>query len=116
MSRSHAVMLAVLTVILVGCTTTRRYSEDFSLQTPVKIELGKPGAPAGPIRLRSGQMMNAVFCCPSLELRDGHGTVVREFAEHTPGQRLDVPAGTYSLVGHDPEGKECVLQLKITSE
>lgn len=110
------VLCASLAVVIVGCTTARRDSGTLSLQTPVKIELGTPGSPVGPIRLRSGQMMGEVRCCPGLELRDKHGTVVREFDEYTPGQRLAVPAGRYSLVGYDPAGKECVLLLEVTEK
>ena len=110
MSRYRAIALAVLTVTILGCAMVP------SLQTPIKLELGEPGSPAGPIRLRSGQMMDEVRCCPGLELRDGQGTVVREFDEYTSGQRLAVPAGHYSLVGHDPFGKECVLLIEITEK
>jgi hypothetical protein len=109
-------LCASLAVTIAGCTMARRDSEGPSLQTPIKLELGAPGAPAGPIRLRSGQMMGEVRCCPGLHLRDGRGTVIREFDEYTRGQRLAVPAGRYSLVGYDPAGKECVLLLEVTEK
>jgi hypothetical protein len=116
MNRIRVLMLTLLVATVVGCTSTRQAADNASLQTPIKLELGEPGSPAGPIRLRSGQMMDEVHCCPGLYLRDGRGTVIREFDEYTSGQRLVVPAGHYSLVGYDPSGKECVLLLEITKE
>ena len=79
--------------------------------------LGKAGGPArGPVKLRSGQAFIPPRCCPPLELRDAKGNAAQEFDVTAGEQRLAVPAGAYSLVGHDPGGEECVLRLEVTNE
>jgi hypothetical protein len=61
-------------------------------------------------------MIDPPFCCPPLELRDASGHVVQEFDVTAGQQRLEAPAGAYSLVGHDPAGEECVVQVEVTGE
>jgi len=117
MNRYYTVMLALLAVTIVGCTGLRKNESDVSLDTPLKIALGEPGGAArGPIRIRSGQKIIRPFCCPPLEFRDSAGNVVHDF--YGDGKTLSIVAapGSYSLVGHNPGGKECVLLLEVISK
>jgi len=114
MNRYHAFMLTALVVTVVGCTSTPQDVDNTSLQTPMKVELGAPGSPLGPIRIRSGQLIALPPCCPPVELRDANGRVVRELEYTRRPQPLVAHTGTYSIVGHDPGGEECVLRLEVT--
>lgn len=116
MNRYHAFMLTVLAVTIVGCTSTRQDVDDALLHTPMKVELGAPGSPLGPTRIRSGQLIVLPQCCPPVELRDANSKAVREFEYSRRPQPLVARPGTYSIVGHDPGGDECVLRLEVTSE
>ena len=116
MKYSQALMLSMLFVTIAGCKSTQPSFEDASTQTPMTVKLGKPGSAHSLIRIRSGQMFVPPRCCPPLELRDPNGEVVQEFDSTSRQQRLVAPAGTYSLVGHDPGGKERVAQLEVANE
>ena len=116
MNRYYAFMQAALVVTVVGCTSTRQDIEDTSLQTPMTVELGAPGSPLGPIRIRSGQLISLPPCCPPVELRDANGRVIRELEYTRNPQPLVVRPGNYSVVGHDPGGEECVLRLEVTDQ
>ena len=108
--------ISVLTFLLAtaGCTSTRQDVDRTSLQTPVQVHLGEEGSPLGPIRIRSGQLISLPLCCPPVELRDAKGKRVRELKYTRAPQPLVAGPGTYSIVGHDPAGGECVLRLEVT--
>jgi hypothetical protein len=110
--------ISVLTFLLAiaGCTSTRQDVNRTSLQTPVQVQLGKAGSPLGPIRIRSGQMISLPLCCPPVELCDAKGKRVRELNYTRDPQPLVAGTGTYSIVGHDPAGGECVLRLEVTEK
>lgn len=113
----HTIIPTVLAVTVAGCTSSRDGADDKSLQAPLEIKLGEPGGtPCGPLELRAGQMLVPPRCCPPLELRNAKGDVVQVLDVTAREQRLVAPVGLYSLVGHDPSGKECVLQLRVTNE
>ncbi len=76
MNRNQAFILLMLIVMVVGCTSTRR--DAASLRVPTKLELGVPGSPAGPVRIRSGRMVQLGLFCPPVELRDADGKVLRK--------------------------------------
>jgi hypothetical protein len=116
MNRSHILMLAALGLAITGCTSTRQDVNRTSLQTPVQVQLGEGGSPLGPIRIRSGQLISLPLCCPPIELRDAKGKLVRELKYTREPQPLVAGTGTYSIVGHDPAGEECVLRLEVTKE
>ena len=113
MSQSHIFMLAALVVAIAGCTSTRQDVNRTSLQTPVQIQLGRAGSPLGPIHIRSGQLILLPLCCPPVELRDANGKVVSQITWTCEPQRLVVGTGSYSIVGHDPAGEECILRLQV---
>jgi hypothetical protein len=106
-------MLTALALALAGCTSARQEASTTSLQTPLQLHVGEPGAPLGPIRIRSGQLVVLPSCCPPVELRDAKGKLVRELTYTREPQALVANDGTYSIVGHDPAGAECVLRLKV---
>ena len=116
MNRSHIFMLTALVVAIAGCTSTRQDINSTSLQTPVQVQLGTAGSPLGPIRIRSGQLISLPLCCPPVELRDANGNLVRELKYTREPQPLVAGTGTYSIVGHDPFGGECVLRLEVTNK
>lgn len=117
MRRFHTIILTLLAVTVAGCASCRDGADDSSLQAPLEIRLGEPGGtPCGPLALRSGQMLMPPRCCPPLELRNARGDVVQVLDVTAREQRLVAPVGLYSLVGHDPSGKECVLRLRVTNE
>lgn len=107
-------MLTALVLASAGCTSTRQDVNRTSLQTPVQVQLGKAGSPVGPIRICSGQMISLPLCCPPVELRDAKGELVRELSYTREPQPLVAATGSYSIVGHDPAGGECVLRLEVT--
>jgi hypothetical protein len=109
-------VLAIMLVGAVGCTTARRDVRVSALGTPIKIEFTEPGSPRTSIQLESGQMIEPPLCCPPLQLRNASGDVVQEFDVTAGQQRLVAPTGIYSLVGHDPGGEECVVQIKVTGK
>ncbi len=115
MSRNYTFMLTMLVAVVVGCTSTRREADAASLRVPMKLELGAPGSPKGPVLIRSGQLIECPPCCPPLELRDASGKVVRDLTltRYLP---LVARPGNYSIVGHDPGGKECVVRLVVTGD
>jgi hypothetical protein len=106
-------VMALLVIPIGGCSGLHGDREGRSLQEPLKLELGKPGSPLGPVRVRSGQMIVPPRCCPPLELRDARGRVVQEFDVTRWAQPLVAVPGSYSLVGHDPAGEECVLLVEV---
>ena len=112
----QAFMLSMLFGTIVRCKSTQTNVEDTPTQTPMTVKLSKPDSVHSPIRIQSGQMFVPPRCCPPLELRDPNGEVVQEFDSTSRQQRLVAPAGTYSLVGHDPGGKEWVAQLEVANE
>jgi hypothetical protein len=116
MNRSHILMLTALVLAMAGCTSTRQDLSRTSLETPVQVQLGKAGSPLGPIRIRSGQSISLPLCCPPVELRDAKGKLVRELKYTQEPQPLVAGTGTYSIVGHDPAGGECVLRLEVTEK
>jgi hypothetical protein len=109
-------MLTALVLAITGCTSTRQEVARNSLQTPIPIQLGKVGSPLGPIRIRSGQLISLPLCCPPVELRDTKGKLVRKLKYTREPQPLVARTGTYSIVGHDPAGGECVLRLELIEE
>ena len=109
-------MLSALVVAIAGCTNTRPDLNRTSLQTPVEVKLGRAGSPLGPIHIRSGQWISLPLCCPPVELHDANGKLVRELTYTREPQPLVAATGTYSIVGHDPGGEECVLRLEVTNE
>jgi hypothetical protein len=109
-------LLVIVLVAAVGCTTARRDVPVSTLGTPIKIEFTEPGSSRASIRLESGQMIEPPRCCPPLELRTASGEVVQQFDVTAGQQRLVAPSGVYTLVGHDPAGEECVVQINVTSK
>ena len=109
---------SVLTFLLAiaGCTSTRQDVDRTSSQTPVQVHLGEADSPLGPMRIRSGQLISLPHCCPPVELRDAKGKRVRELKHTCAPQPLVAGAGTYTIVGHDPAGGECVLRLEVTKK
>ena len=116
MNRSHILMLTALAVAIAGCRSTRQNVEGTCLQTPVQLELGAAGSPLGPIHIRSGQLICLPLCCPPVELRDANGKVVRELKHTREPQSFVASNGSFSIVGHDPGGGECVLRLEVTNK
>jgi len=114
--RESISVLAIILVGTVGCTTARRDVRVSTLGTPIKIEFTEPGSPRASIQLESGQIIELPLCCPPLELRTASGDVVQEFDVTAGPQRLAAPGGIYSLVGHDPAGEECVVQIIVTNK
>ena len=110
--------IPVLTFLLAiaGCTSARQDVSRTSLQTPLQVQLGEDGSPLGPIRIRSGQLISLPLCCPPVELRDAKGKRVQELKYTRDPQPLVAGPGTYSIVGHDPGGGECVLRLEVTQK
>jgi len=111
---SHTFVLTGLVLAVSGCTSTRQDVNRTSLPTTVQVQLGDAGSPLGPIRVRSGQLISLPLCCPPVELRDAKGKLVRELKYTREPQPLVAATGTYSIVGHDPAGGECVLRLDVT--
>ncbi len=101
---------------IAGCTSARQDVNRTSLQTPVQVQLGEAGSTLGPIRIRSGQLISLPLCCPPVELRDARGKLVRELKCTREPQPLVAGTGTYSIVGHDPAGRECALRLEVTNK
>ena len=116
MNRSDIFILSALVVAIAGCTSTQQDFKGTSLQSPIQVQLGHTGSPRGPIHIRSGQLISLPLCCPPVELRDANGKLVRELTYTREPQPLVAGAGTYSIVGHDPGGEECVLRLEVTNE
>jgi uncharacterized membrane protein len=116
MNRSQILILIALVLAIAGCTSTRRDVNRTSLETPVQVQLGEAGSPLGPILIRSGQLISLPLCCPPVELRDAKGQLVRELKYTREPQSLVAGTGTYSIVGHDPAGGECVLRLEVTKK
>jgi hypothetical protein len=116
MSRNYAFMLTMLVVMAAGCTSTRREADAASLRVPMELGLGAPGSPAGPVRIRSGQVILVGPCCPPLELRDASGKVIRELDFPRQPLPLVVRPGSYSIVGHDPEGNERGVRIAVTGD
>ena len=110
--------ISLLTFLLAnaGCTSARQGVGATSLQTPLQVQLGEEGSPLGPIRIRPGQLISLPHCCPPVELRDAKGKRVRELKHTRDPQPLVAGPGTYSIVGHDPAGGECMLRLEITKK
>jgi len=109
MNRSYIFMIAALVVTIAGCMSNRQDVNSASLQTPLQVQLGAAGSPLGPIRIRSGQMISLPFCCPPVELRDANGKLVRKLEYTREPQPLVAGTGMYSIIGHDPDGGECVV-------
>lgn len=109
-------LLAIIIVGTVGCTTARRDVHVSGPGTPIKIEFTEPGSPRASIQLKSGQVIAPPRCCPPLELRAASGEVVQRFDVTAGQQRLVAPSGVYSLVGHDPAGEECAVQIIVTTK
>jgi hypothetical protein len=116
MIRNHIFILTALVVAIAGCTSTRQDANRASLQTPLQVKIGEAGSPLGPIRICSGQLIALPLCCPPVELRDAKGNLVRKLKCTREPQPLVAGAGTYSIVGHDPAGGECVLRLEVTKK
>lgn len=116
MRRFHAVTVAILATMIGACTSTHRNADVPALCTPLKVEFDKPGSVPGRIRLQSGQMIDAPRCCPPLELQDANGRVVQKLRPSAAAQRIVAPGGIYSLVGHDPVGKEHAIQIEVTDK
>ncbi len=114
MSGSRILPLAALVVAIAGCTATRQDANTTFLQTPIQVQLGQPGSPQGPIRVRSGQLISLPLCCPPVEFRDAKGRLVSELKYIREPQPVVAVTGTYSIVGHEPSGGECVLRLLVT--
>ncbi len=114
MSCNYAFVLTTLVIMAVGCTSTKH--DAASLRVPMKLEIGAPGSPAGPVRIRSGQVIKVGICCPPVELRDANGKVLRQLDFPGPPQPLVVRPGRYSIVGHDPEGNEGVVRVEVTGD
>ena len=110
------VMPVILIALVVGCTNTRQAVDNKSLHVPVKLKLGNPGSPLGPIRIQSGQMIALPLGCPPVELRDASGRKLRELDCTLRPQPLVARPANYLIVGHDPGGRECVLKLEVTSD
>ena len=114
MSHIKVLMLALLVATGVGCTCTNETTSNASLEAPVRLDLGAPiWSESSGVRLRSGQMVDPNVCCPPLGLRNTSGAVVQKFSIGGPPVRLTAGAGKYFLVGHDPGGDECVLQVEV---
>ena len=112
MNRLPVIMLAVLVIAAIGCATTKRES----IETPMQLELGPPGSPLGPVTLLSGQMVALRIGCPPIELRDESGKLFRKLKYTTNPQVLEAPPGKYSIVGHDPLGREWTLNVVVTGD
>ncbi len=106
-------VMALLVIPIGGCSGLHGNPEGKSPREALQLDLGKPGSPLGPVRLRSGQMIVPPRCCPPLELRDARGRTVQEFDVTCWTQTLVAAPGSYSLVGHDPGGEECVLLVEV---
>ncbi len=117
MNHIKVLTLALLVAMGVGCTGTKDTTSSASLEAPVRLDLGAGiWSESSGVRLRSGQMVDPNVCCPPLELRDASAAVVQEFSVGGPPVRLTAGAGKYFLVGHDPGGEECVLQVEVVEE
>ncbi len=110
------IAFGLLILGMAGCTSARPDARGTSLQMPIQVQFGEAGSTAGPVRVRPGQWVALPQCCPPVELRDAHGKLVRELRCTREPQPLAAGAGTYSIVGHDPAGAECVLRVEVTEQ
>ena len=109
-------MLIMTAAAFAGCMHTRHTADDTAAREPIRLSFSESQSGRDPIRLRSGQLFVPPHCCPPLELRDAEGNTVRKYDETADELLLNVPAGRYALVGHDPAGGEQVLQMEVMQE
>ncbi len=116
MNSYQVCMLTVLITTVLGCTNIRQDLSSNAFSEPVTIDLGAPDSPPlTPVRIHSGQLIAIPLCCPPLELRGTDGKMIHELEYTQKPQALVAPAGTYSVVGHDPRGKEWVRKLEVVN-
>lgn len=111
MHYSHVLTLAFLVFIVSGCTNRSK----IDLDTPMQVELGRPGTSLETMTIRSGQMiaLNMNYC-PTIQLRDANGVVVRELKGGTRPQKLVASPGVYTIIGHAPTVGEWTRRIEVT--
>ncbi len=108
-------LIAGLLLGIAACTKTHQRVGGGGLHTPVQLQVGAPGSPMGPISLQTGQLVLLPQCCPPIELRDAKGKFLQKLKVSSDPQPMIARAGSYSIVGHDPAGEECVLRVAVTN-
>ncbi len=116
MIRNRTFILTMLVALVAGCRIARHGSTTPAAQTPVKLDLNADDAPSGPVRIRSGQMIQLELGCPPVELRNAKGRLLRKLEYTNEPQPLVAAPGSYSIVGHDPGGKECAVRIEVTGD
>ena len=128
MQCSYTLTLAILVFIVSGCSNTKQLSlqrdesvpehansNQRDLQTPMNVELAKPGSSLETVTIRSGQIivLDKTYC-PPIQLRDANGVVVRKLRGGTRPQKLLASPGMYTIVGHSPTAGEWTRKIEVT--